>query len=288
MSLLIRTFLLPGPGCSVTCQPVSLLAASWGIPIISYSCTSAALSDKSIYPTFTRSEGTWLSRAPVFDKIADTFGWKRIAFITTPEELYTLVARATMTEMTKHGKEVNLNIIRSTMKGTQIDTESMQALREVMISLKTRFHIFIIMTYTDDLRNILITALDEGMLNGRYVFMTNEFSILTGVKQNYRPEVDPIIYNGLMAVGVKRPSGKAYDIFRQAVIDRLQDPVFDGLSRLPPDANLDEVDIYAGKKSFRHQSTKRVRVGCMVIFQLELKTLEHLKRIQIFLVIFVF
>ena len=42
-----------GAGCSVVCQPVSLLAAAWNIPIVSYSCSSSSLSNKRTYPTFT-------------------------------------------------------------------------------------------------------------------------------------------------------------------------------------------------------------------------------------------
>ena len=67
-----------GPGCSTGCQPVSLLAAAWGIPIISWGCGSGTLSDKSIHPTFTRVDSTWLTRIPVFTGMAHMFKWKRI------------------------------------------------------------------------------------------------------------------------------------------------------------------------------------------------------------------
>ena len=50
--------------CSVVCQPVGLLAASWNIPMVSYFCSSGALSDKEIYPTFTRLTANWLALGP--------------------------------------------------------------------------------------------------------------------------------------------------------------------------------------------------------------------------------
>ena len=41
-----------GPLCSTACQPVALLAAAWNMPVISYGCSSTALSDTEQYPTF--------------------------------------------------------------------------------------------------------------------------------------------------------------------------------------------------------------------------------------------
>ncbi len=46
-----------GGMCSVVCQPVSLLAAAWNIPVVSPTCSSPTLSDKSTYPTFSRVDG---------------------------------------------------------------------------------------------------------------------------------------------------------------------------------------------------------------------------------------
>ena len=54
----VRLHGIIGSGCSVVCQPVSLLAASWSVPVISWQCASMLLSDKVTYPTFTRVETT--------------------------------------------------------------------------------------------------------------------------------------------------------------------------------------------------------------------------------------
>ena len=69
---------LIGSGCSTVCQPESLLAASWGIPVVSWACSSHTLSDKDIYPTFTRVDGPWTARSHVYDHLADVFNWKKI------------------------------------------------------------------------------------------------------------------------------------------------------------------------------------------------------------------
>ena len=79
-----------GDGCSVVCQPVSLLAAAWGIPVVSWGCSSSTLSNKNIYPTFTRTKGTWMSLGPVFSALADTMGWNTVAILTSPEDVFRL------------------------------------------------------------------------------------------------------------------------------------------------------------------------------------------------------
>ena len=66
-----------GDGCSVVCQPLSFLAEAWGIPVISFGCTSDSLSDKTTYPTFTRVEGTWAILAPALRSLSDQFEWNR-------------------------------------------------------------------------------------------------------------------------------------------------------------------------------------------------------------------
>ncbi len=79
---------LIGPSCSTVCQPVSLLAAAWGIPLISWGCGSASLSNKLVHPTFTRVDSTWLSRIVAFRGLCNMFGWKKIGILSTPEKIY--------------------------------------------------------------------------------------------------------------------------------------------------------------------------------------------------------
>ena len=115
-----------GDGCSNVCQPVSLLAAAWGIPMISWGCTSPSLSDKSMYPVFSRVEGTWLSLAPVFNALSDVFNWTTIAVLSTTEEIWTLTAKAVVHKLESDGKEVHFRLLPSTMRGDKIHEDGMQ------------------------------------------------------------------------------------------------------------------------------------------------------------------
>ena len=64
-----------GATCSVVCQPVALIAAAWNIPMVSNLCTSGYLSDRTIYPTFTRSVGTQIQNSFTLDALMDAFGY---------------------------------------------------------------------------------------------------------------------------------------------------------------------------------------------------------------------
>ncbi len=94
---------------------------------------------------------------------------------------------------------------------------------------------------------MLIMAMDEGMIDGQYAFMSNEALIYINKPQWYRPEVDSIIINGMIGIGVANPSGTQWDHFRQQVIDAFQDVRFENLTHLPPGAYLDDVNVYAGR-----------------------------------------
>ena len=44
-----------GPDCSAPCQSAGLLASQWNIPLVGYVAQTLALSDKTVYNTFVRS-----------------------------------------------------------------------------------------------------------------------------------------------------------------------------------------------------------------------------------------
>ena len=125
-----------GGGCSVVCEPVALLSAAWNTPFVSFGCTSDTLSNKYNYPTFTRSVGTWLFLAPMFDKLADRFGWDRIGIVTTTENIMQLTANAIKYEVEKKGKEVVYRTIETTVDGDKTNSDSLRKQREVVQDMK--------------------------------------------------------------------------------------------------------------------------------------------------------
>ena len=211
-------------GCSVVCQPMSLLAAAWKIPVISWGCTSASLSDKTIYPTFTRVEGPWNNLGPVFDGLANMMGWDRVGILTNPEDIFKLTAEAIRDEMVQNGKTVIFYVVETTIRGDNVDKEDLKNLRHTLQAMMSQCRIIYLLAYSRDLRIMLVTAMDLGMMNGQYAFVALEFSIELGANWTYRPEVaDDKIFDGLIGIGVKKPSGPQYDRFLQDVLQAFQE-----------------------------------------------------------------
>ncbi len=216
-----------GDGCSSVCQPQALLSAAWGIPMISWGCTSPALSNKEIYPTFTRVDTTFVAFAPVLDAMLDFFGWTRIAIVTTPEDIWKLTADAVGHKMETSGKKVIVRVVKTTMKGEHIDEEHFKDLKTTLTDLKAKARIFLILAYQIQERNILIAANDLGMFNGEYVFHGLDNQGLFSHKAHYRTELDDKdLYQGLMGIETKQPSGPKFEAFMANVLTAFQDPRF--------------------------------------------------------------
>ncbi len=235
-----------GDGCSVVCQPISLLAASWNIPTISFGCSSATLSDKSTYPTFSRTEGTVSSLGPVYDQMASMFNWNRIGMITTTEDIWKSQAEAARMEMEKQGKMVIFRVISTTVQGDKTDKKRMRDLQDTLVALKGEARIFFTFSYKADLENILLAAMEENMLRGEYLFITFEFHHDIATEYPYTSQAHHTISEGLVGISFKQPSGQAFNDFLQKVIDEFQDPLFDNVPHVPADAKVEDISIYSG------------------------------------------
>ncbi len=133
-----------GDGCSNVCQPVSLLASAWGIPMMSWGCTSASLSDKTKFPVFSRVEGTFLSFAPILNAVSDFFNWNTVAVLCTPEDIWKMTAHAIVDELQAHGKTAMFRVFLSTMRGGDIHKENMQVSQLLWYCTKIKCSSFIL------------------------------------------------------------------------------------------------------------------------------------------------
>ena len=96
------------------------------------------------------------------------------------------------------------------------------------------------------MRAFLISAYDEGMFNGEYAFLALDMVLAMGIKDNYRPELDDIIYTGVICGSVLKNSGPEYDAFATDVIEAFDHPGFAGYEHMTMDDSIDKVDTYAG------------------------------------------
>ena len=87
-------FFLEGPACDSICEPGAILAAEWGVPMISYSCASSVMSNKRMYPTFARTVAPYTDVAPFVAAIMSLYDWTRIGIITSSEHVWQITANA--------------------------------------------------------------------------------------------------------------------------------------------------------------------------------------------------
>jgi len=102
-----------GPGCSIACLSAGLLAQYWNKPIISYSCSSSDLEDKTKYSTFARvqpfSRTYSQSTPPILLQIMRRYEWQRAAILAKddgPTSIWVPIANNVM----EHFKANNLTV----------------------------------------------------------------------------------------------------------------------------------------------------------------------------------
>ena len=125
---------------------------------------------------------------------------------------------------------------------------TLQSLKDMLHGLSKIAHIFYVMSFSGDIRSVIISAQNLGLLDRHYVFLAADAQALLNTEFSYQPEMSPVINHGLLGIKVKGPSGAEYDRFCQKVIDQFDHPQFDGVPHLPATASIDEVDAYAGNR----------------------------------------
>ena len=235
-----------GEGCSTVCNNQALLAAAWQIPIISWGCASTIFWDKGTFPTFMRTVGPWSGFSTMFDKLADRFGWSKMAIVTTREDVFVETAIAIKEEMEQHNKAIIYRTVPTVMTGDIIHQEELTRQQQVIRELRDTTRVIVILAYPGDARLALLTLYDLGMLDGDYIIIGWELQPLLGSVQTYRPEMDQLLYNGLVTITYRKGGGPGYEEFARQVVSSFSDPRFDGHDHLPPDTDPDQVDVYAG------------------------------------------
>jgi len=131
-----------GPGCSIACLSAGLLAQYWNKPIISYSCSSSDLEDKTKYSTFARvqpfSRTYSQSTPPILLQIMRSYEWQRAAILAKddgPTSIWVPIAHSLM----EHFKANNLTVSYYDLYKIVDDPETQQTDSERLLR-KTKKH----------------------------------------------------------------------------------------------------------------------------------------------------
>ncbi|XP_077997881.1 gamma-aminobutyric acid type B receptor subunit 2-like [Glandiceps talaboti] len=95
-----------GASCSAACQSIAQSAHLWNIVQMSYACVSPSLSDKSVYPLFTRNNppDTVLNIPRL--ALLQEHGWTKVATITESARVWTEVTNDMIGMMKTNGMDV--------------------------------------------------------------------------------------------------------------------------------------------------------------------------------------
>lgn len=152
-----------GPGCSRACEVTAHLTAGLNIPQISYSCTSAALSDETKFPTFVRTTSTYSSWSAALVGLMHYYEWFNLAIITTKAPLFQLAALELQAVVERASPRIDVGLMHqfdafdvARPAATGFDGSAITALK------RSKVRIVLVMWYGGDVASAGLAAQAQG------------------------------------------------------------------------------------------------------------------------------
>ncbi|KAJ8031037.1 Atrial natriuretic peptide receptor 1 [Holothuria leucospilota] len=235
-----------GGACSIVCEPVGLLAASWNIPMVSWGCSSFILSNKEDYPTFGRTVGPYSKVNPMLLSVMREYDWTRIAILTSSENVWQLTSHS----LSNFFKENNITVayFATFDPGHEtIDGRSKTEHTQLVVAACSTARIIFVFAFGGDVRSIMLSASDEGFLDGHHVFfsidITNDAYIgaNTFMGDDGRDEEANEAFHALFNVHIRKPKTQEYEQFEQKVRQYTSEKPFNHVID-----EETEIDVHAG------------------------------------------
>lgn len=230
-----------GAGCSVVCEPVSLLATAKNTPMVSYACASELLSDKNTHKTFTRVSGSVEHYPPIYSAIPVVFGWSRIAIMATSVEVSQSAAKRSMAIMQSKGMSVLFYTMRQVVLDSNIDQDALLDIEKILNIIRKRTSFIFILANDDDKAIILAKAKQMNMLTPEYAYMTSESKLRSTSSLSGQD-----VFQGVISLQASAPDSQEWKAFMERVKTSFADPHFDNVSRATTTELSDGTAVYAG------------------------------------------
>lgn len=176
-----------GISCSVVCELAGYLCATdqWNIPVVSHSCSSDDLSKTDKYPTFARLSLSVFKYTNAIIAVCKKFEWTKVGLMVNNIDWYVKTAgkmKELMTDKEKNGVYGIQVFLEKFYYDDEDDDGSMdessdtyKLLVEQLNRMKQKVRVIIIVGYARDIIFVLKTAKKQGMNNGHFAFLTQEF-----------------------------------------------------------------------------------------------------------------
>ncbi|XP_064629310.1 atrial natriuretic peptide receptor 3-like [Lineus longissimus] len=156
-----------GPACSSVCRMVARLAAFVNIPCFAGVCQDSEMLNKKEFTTLVRFMGTFEKTGYAFYKVLQRFNWHRVSIIWESHNdkvwWYTL---KTLEDLLVEGN--NFTIATKVRLGQGAEMSVEDAVRHCAGVSR----IILLAVRGESLRNIAIAANKQGLINGRFIFLS--------------------------------------------------------------------------------------------------------------------
>ncbi|XP_022796077.1 atrial natriuretic peptide receptor 1-like [Stylophora pistillata] len=205
-----------GPGCSVGCVPGAYIAAHWNIPMISWGCAASALSDKTLYPYFVRTAGTYIGMGNLLKSILAHYNWDRIGFMSSTETVFSEIANAAKVTLEQDGK-YSVPFFGSFVPAAA----DIVKLKSMVKSMVTKAHVFLLLCYGDVFRSLMLILSELGLLNGDYVVVSMETLYASCQAGDDRDDEACKAFEGIIDISQYIPDSQDYADFTTGVYNRM-------------------------------------------------------------------
>ncbi|XP_064390853.1 gamma-aminobutyric acid type B receptor subunit 2-like [Halichondria panicea] len=155
---------LLGCGCSVASTPVAEIIHHNSISQISYASSLSELSNRDSFPNFFRTYPSDTIFTPAIVSLIQEYGWKRIAFITQDENLFTETLAQVQDPLEEAGIEVANRMISSPLLMTGLGAN--------FFFENEDYRVFFVNAYSTTGKQIICQAYLRGYTYPKYAWLT--------------------------------------------------------------------------------------------------------------------
>ncbi|XP_077870368.1 atrial natriuretic peptide receptor 2-like [Saccoglossus kowalevskii] len=151
-----------GPSCSAVCRHVARLGVFYNIPTFSPLCSDNEMRDKTVFKTLVRTVGPQSSNGKFMAAVSQLFNWKRVAIVTDDYLVWSI---------SSDGVKLALNEANVTINFYLQDNLDNKDLGDILADAAVVSRIIILSAWGHQVREFMIHAYDQGLINGEYAFI---------------------------------------------------------------------------------------------------------------------
>ncbi|OQV14132.1 Guanylate cyclase 32E [Hypsibius exemplaris] len=167
-----------------TCEKEAFIAAAWDLPMISYKCSDAAVSDRTIYKTFARLQPPDVQVTKSITALLRHFNWSKFSIVKGSTHAWQAIARNLREQASKYNLTINSEDEFKEPYQPDFDPSLFPEIIEKTYR-KTRIYIFL-----GELNSLIDMMLE--MFN-KQLLSLGEYVVIYFDRQQYNPD-DPTFY----------------------------------------------------------------------------------------------